>query len=211
MNDKAFRVDWYARDSFMDFAQLKADEIGVLMQIINLIYSHNGPIDNDPKFIGKICGIRAAKCKTIVSALILKDHIFITPEGKIFKRRCERALLAIEERREKSSKSGKKGAEIKWGIQEKQYDDNSGAIKEGMASTSTYKSTNKNTSTLPYDIDRYLTDKARQEAREAAPGWDQQHLMRVYNEWINDGREIPSNPNKAYPSWCRSYTGGKPP
>ncbi|MCG8345029.1 MAG: hypothetical protein MI685_07710 [Chlorobiales bacterium] len=51
MSVKTFRVDWYPAAAHYDFSRLEAEEIAVLMQIINAIYIENGPIDNDPDHI----------------------------------------------------------------------------------------------------------------------------------------------------------------
>jgi len=63
-----------------------------------------------------------------------------------------------------------------------------------------------------FRVDDLLHDNARQRARENAPGWSQQELMRVYDEGINDGsRPRPDNANAAFPVWCANYTKGKKP
>lgn len=61
-----------------------------------------------------------------------------------------------------------------------------------------------------FRIDNYLTDNDRTEARIAAPQWDQQYLMPVYDSGVIQ-RGIPKHPGKAYIAWCAKYTKGKPP
>lgn len=239
MATKTFWIPWNPKDAFIDFSELKADEIGVKMQIINLIYTHLGPIDNDPKHIGKSCNIQQSKCRKIINGLINKKHIFLTNDGKIYQKRCKIELEYVQEKREIRSKSGKKGAESRWETQQFQGTRNGQVIPIGMANTSTNMRHRKSTitsgevayqgsalrrfgstDTAPtngctgYNIDHHLSDKGRERARRAAPGWDQQsHLMPLYNEWIQNEHngEPPKNPNAAYPAWCKSFTGGKPP
>lgn len=241
MESKAFRIDWYPRDSFMDFCTLQAEEIGVLMQVVNLIYSYNGAVMNDPKHIGKSCGITQKKCERIIHRLILKGHLFEIKPGLLHKNRCIFELKALEKRRKNNSKNGENGADARWGKQRNQRDKNGSAIPVEIASTSTNQSPSKNTYTNTicgsarqggedllrfgqkaspspnrnknFDIEPYLSDKDRRLAKEAAPGWDQQELMRTYNEWHNgeEGKPIPDKPARAYVAWCASFTKGKKP
>jgi uncharacterized protein YdaU (DUF1376 family) len=63
-----------------------------------------------------------------------------------------------------------------------------------------------------YDIEKVLSDKAIQAAREAAPGWDVYILMRDFNTGIKMKKlEIPKNPDSAFPAWCRAIKKGKRP
>ena len=195
-SSKAFRVDWYPRDSFIDFSRLEAEEIGVLIQIINLIYSHNKAIDNDPKFIGKTCNITRARCARIIECLLIKEEIYLDNEGKIHKKRCKESLKEIEERREKYSKCGKKGSETRWGIEQNQIDKNEGAILSTKASTNprTLKETNISTHTN-YDIERFLTDQDRQLFQGQCPGHDIHFYIREFNADINSGKRSLVNPH----------------
>ena len=231
MNCKTFRVDWYPHQAFVDFSELTAEEIGVLIQIINLIYIHNRPIENDPKFIGKSCDMRRHRCGTIINSLIQKGAIYLTKEGKISKHRCELELETVGKRRRKYAENGKKGADSRWGNEEKQALSDGKAISNNDASTSTdtsHKKPKTSTSSIAqqeygglerfgsnskppacgstlFDIDKLLSDKAREQARQAAPGLGQQELMRSYNDWIRSGKvDPPKYPDKAYPEWCRT-------
>lgn len=55
-----------------------------------------------------------------------------------------------------------------------------------------------------------LGDKDLAAARKAAPGWDIYSLAAVYDEGVSK-RGVPKFPDRAFPAWCGSYTGGKPP
>ncbi len=239
MTSKTFRIDWYPHAAFVDFSELEVEEIGVLMQIINLFYIKNGPIDNDAKHIGKSCNIGGKRCAGIISSLINKGVISFVEDGKISQNRCLLELETIRKRRLKYSKNGEIGAEKRWGNEQNQELGNDQAILDVMANTSTDKSrskptgttdgvahqeggmlnrfgTNRNTSLnrcAGYNIDHHLSEKAREQARESAAGWCQQNLMRVYNKWIEEKHNgtPPKRPNAAYPAWCGSYTKGKPP
>lgn len=190
------------------------------MQIINLIYIRNGPIERDEKFIGKSCGLTKGKAGKIVCELLELGEIYLTEESKISQKRCDLVLFGTRNRMEEYSKNGKKGAKARWKNEENQELENGGASSSMMASISTNTSIENHINTNSargehkrmYDIDQHLGDDARQRARECAPRWDQQVLMQKYNDWINSGKGIvPENPNSAYPSWCKKYTGGKSP
>ena len=228
MDGKTFRVDWYANDSFIDFSTLEADEIGVLMQIINLIYIRNGPVDNDPKFIGKNCNVGAAKCRRIINSLINSDNVFLTEDGKIFQKRCRRELKIVQERREKYSKIGQKGAEKRWHNEQDQVDADGNGISDRVASTSTITKTNNKTppyspptvykpegdsrGSAGFNVEHLLNDGGLADARREAPGWDLYALMGTYNERVHKGdNKPPHDANKAFPAWCALYTKGQPP
>jgi uncharacterized protein YdaU (DUF1376 family) len=145
MTTKTFWIPWHPNDAFIDFSRLKAEEIGVLVQIINLVYIKQGPIDNDPKFIGKNCNIQQAKCSRIISKLIESGHLFLLENNKIFQKRCETVLNDIKERRDFNSKNGKKGAEKRSVFSQDQEDDYSPPMLDQLAKYNTDKPTKKNT------------------------------------------------------------------
>lgn len=60
----------------------------------------------------------------------------------------------------------------------------------------------------PYEIRDYLSPEGIAAAREVAPKWDIHALAEKFNEWI---KEEPKNPEKAFVSWCKNFTKGKPP
>jgi len=65
---------------------------------------------------------------------------------------------------------------------------------------------------IPFNIETWLTEPARDEARANAPQWDLHTLIIDYNELINEGKmEMPKKPSSAFPKWVLSRTKGKPP
>ncbi len=90
-------------------------------------------------------------------------------------------------------------------------DDRSGA--SGVVSGTSVAKRPKNSPTgLKFDIDQILSDGDRIEAKAEAPGWDQQWLMREYNERVNSGEfQVPTYPGRAYIAWAKSFTKGKRP
>jgi hypothetical protein len=135
---KIFRIDYYPNQAYLDFTRLEADQIGVLMQIINLIYMNQGPIENDPKWISKsISNLGPTKCARIIEFLLENDHIYLTDEGKISKRMNEKQLKNVQERREILSNSGRTAANQRWENEQNQQHKNAGRINRKMPSTST--------------------------------------------------------------------------
>lgn len=202
---KSFRVDWFPRDAFIDFSRLTAEEIGVLMQIINLIYSHNKAIDNDPKYIGRTCNIARSKCDRIIKSLAQKGDIYFDEEGKIHKKRCKESLKEIEERRKIYSENGKKGSAVRWKTELKQRNEDSQAISVALASTNINTNLEPNTH-VDYNIENHLDDIDRHAFRKCCPGEDLYFYMREFNAEINrSGRTPPMIPAKAFLSWSEKY------
>lgn len=127
-DDKNAWVSWYAHKAFVDFGSLEVEEIGVMTQIINLIYIKSGPVDYDPKYISKHCGVGPARCQKIILSLLQKEKIFLTECGRISQKKCEKEIKNSRERRENAAKNGQKGAKTRWGNKQDQQDSNGGAI-----------------------------------------------------------------------------------
>ena len=225
MTSNNYWVPWQAKDALIAFSQLKAEEIGVLIQIINLIYAREEPIENDPAYIGKQCNIQKAKCARIIETLIQKNHIYINEKGMISKNRCEEELEKIRKKRRKRSEDGKKGAESRWNNEQYQLDENATAISDDMAKIKTNNNHRNKTKTnglaagqegggnyKPYDIEIYLLEDDLEELKKHAPKWDIYALMKEYNQRINDGKKDPPHyPQQAFLAWVKVKTKGKPP
>jgi len=207
---KAFRVDWYPHQSFFDFSKLEVTEIAVLMQIINLIYIENAPIENNPAHIGKNCNITKGRCSRTIDKLIEKKQIFIDKEGLINKTRCVNELDAIKKRRRNASENGRKGSEKRWETKQNQYDNNGKSISDNIASTSTLSETNNNTRT--YNIEDFITDTTREKFRKDNPAADIHFYICEFNKEINNKkRDTPSyNPAAAFLSWSKKYSKNHP-
>lgn len=63
-----------------------------------------------------------------------------------------------------------------------------------------------------YDVKEHLDKMILSVAASHAPLWDINHLVRVYNAGVNNGRRVPpTDPDKAFPAWVKKYTKGKKP
>lgn len=108
MSEDIFRVDFYPKDWLVKTASLTAEERGVYIQIIALIYSYAGPIENDPKHIGGISGCSTRKAKLIIEKLISRGFLQFS-DKKITQKRAEKEL----EIKFSLIKNGRKGGENK--------------------------------------------------------------------------------------------------
>lgn len=113
MTDKSFRYDWYPKEAHTDFMELTAEEIGVLMQICNLMYIKSAPIENDPKWIARsIDEMGIAKCRNVIKSLEKKGHISIIIDDenneKISKKMVNNQIEIVNNRRTNSPKNSEK-------------------------------------------------------------------------------------------------------
>lgn len=122
MVDKAFRVDFYPADSFVELMALgDADAVYVLLQVRNLILQRNGPIPNDPARIGATCKMTPAKCGRVMALLLsqknparesvgkpVDNYLYFTEDGQIFCGFCQDSLTAWAKRRRKSQEDQQK-------------------------------------------------------------------------------------------------------
>lgn len=233
MSEKIFRVDYYPSQAYLDFSNMSAEEVAVTIQISNLIYMRQGPIDYDVKWIARsFKDIGPAKCQKIILQLLQSGDLFLTEDGQISKKMCEKQLQHVRDRTKIAASHGAKGAETRWGNKQNQDDKNSYPIPPRIASTSTNISTSKEDPPLPpngsqpahrgtgvsksvgevdgqpFRIEHYLTDADREAARKAAPGWDLHPLFAKYDEGVAK-RGTPRYPAKAFLGWLPKYTKGK--
>lgn len=130
MTDKPFRFDWLPKEAYTDFMQLEGHEVGLLIQICNLMYLNNGPIENDPKWISQsIRNMGPAKARNIIKVLIEKEHLFVIDagpdKGKIFKKMVEKQLNTVEKRRRKTKNNDEISEEFEGENEQNQDDNNS--------------------------------------------------------------------------------------
>lgn len=105
-----FHIDFYAKDWILKTQRLTLEERGAFIQIVAVIYEHQGPIDNDAQWLSNLCNCSVRKMKAILDSLFGKG--FLTArDGKITQKRAEEELENAQKRREKSSKNAQKRRE----------------------------------------------------------------------------------------------------
>lgn len=102
---------WYKRCG-ADFIEgtmgLTLEEKGAYSLCLDLIYSHGGPIADDPRWIAGICNVSLRKWTALRQRLVSAGKIFVS-EGKISNARADKELIISKLSSEKLSESGAKG------------------------------------------------------------------------------------------------------
>lgn len=109
--DRLFRIDFYPQDWIAKTGDLTPEECGVYIQIIAMIYAHQGPIFYDAETLSrklKSCSVRLLK--SIVQRLIDKHKITLR-DGKIGQGRAEYELNSKRTHLELSANGGRTKAE----------------------------------------------------------------------------------------------------
>lgn len=135
--DRLFRIDFYPQDWLIATGSLTAEECGIYIQIISLIYARRGPIENDPDDISrklKSCSPRLAKA--IIFRLIEKGKIKII-DGKLSQTRAEHELNSKRTHLEHSAKGGRTKAEKGHEINKNKDLTSSGHVKSLSTPTAT--------------------------------------------------------------------------
>lgn len=109
--DRLFRIDFYPQDWLIDTARMSVEERGVYIQILMLIYSNRGPIENDAKWISNICGCSPRLARSLVDRLLETGFVQLSG-GKITQKRAEHELNKKRTHLELSSKGGRTQREI---------------------------------------------------------------------------------------------------
>lgn len=105
---KVRRLDYYPDEYIVGVSRMTFEHQGVYWMICSLIMSHGGPIENDPKWIGKLGSMGVARCRNIISDLIAHGKL-VENCGKIGQKRAESELKYAQKRIETAHKNGSKG------------------------------------------------------------------------------------------------------
>jgi hypothetical protein len=110
LSAKSRRIDFVA-DLFISgvSGQLTREDLGVYWVICSLIYSHGGPIKNDPKWISRIfkdCNSRAIRAS--VERLMIANKVQEN-DGLLMANGCEKAIKHSQNRAETYRKNGHEG------------------------------------------------------------------------------------------------------
>lgn len=105
---KVRRVDYYPDEYVVGVSSLTFEQQGLYWMVCSLIMSHGGPIPNDPKWIGKLGGTGAARCRRLLSELFDIGKL-VEKDGKIGQKRAENELELAQKRIETAAKNGRNG------------------------------------------------------------------------------------------------------
>jgi len=149
-----YHIDWYPHKAHADYARMDTEEIAVMSQIINLMYIHEGPIENDPKWLsGSIKDMGPAKCRNVIQKLIKNGHLFLDKNGYLVKKKCEKELKTTKKRMKKRENSEDFEEVLEPSIEQKQEVKNSPLLSTNTNTiTKKEKHTKKKIDLRPPDV-----------------------------------------------------------
>lgn len=103
-------VDFYAKDFMIDTQRMNLEQRGAYIQIMCAILHHQGPVDNDPQWLGNLCNCSTRKMKSLIDDLVSGGFI-IEEDGKLSQKRAISELEKAQKRRENSVKNAGKSHE----------------------------------------------------------------------------------------------------
>ncbi|AUN31964.1 YdaU family protein [Niveispirillum cyanobacteriorum] len=109
---------WYKRnpkDALTGMMKLTLEEKGAYNVVIDLIYLHGGPVDDDEGYIARFCGCSVRKWRALRDQLLAAGRLYRTPDGRISDERAEAELAPNQAEgeafAESAAKSHRKRAE----------------------------------------------------------------------------------------------------
>lgn len=216
-----------------DTRRLKPVERALYFDFLCLMYKHDGPLPNDDKWISHQLCVSQRAWRPVKDLLIQAGKIVVVGDtltnprasielaSRANRERTNAEIAANRERtkRENSEKANeinesKAGACFPRATDQDQQkldgDPGKGKIihlrdskdRSFEASPDVDKSPSR-----PAAVPRFVSERALDQVRSIAPGWDRQHLLRKFLDW--DGSKHARNPDKAFLAWVRSFTKGK--
>lgn len=114
MEQTAPAFQLYASDTIADkhYRLMSLEERGLLLSLLCECWV-NRSVPADPDALGKWLGYPSGEIKAALSSRVMS--FFSPSHGELINLKLERYRKELEERREKMSNGGKKGAKAKWG------------------------------------------------------------------------------------------------
>lgn len=110
MSSKVRKIDYYPDEYIAGVGGvLKADEQGVYWMVCTLIMSEGGAIEDNPRRVASLCGIRPADAKRIVGRLLSLGKLTLDNEGKLSQKRAQSEVERSANRIQSASENGAKG------------------------------------------------------------------------------------------------------
>lgn len=228
--DRLFRFDMYPHDWLIDTASIDAEECGVYIQIVMLIYAKRSSIPNDPSEIARrLRGLSTRRCRTLVDNLLKSGFLTLTSDGELTQKRAESELVSKLAHLERSSNGG-----VARALNAGQSIRNnklalSGREKPLITPSPSPSPTAKDPERIPL-VDNSnsgsgrdsiengnsgrapeISDKAIASARKNAPGWDMQVLINRWWNYASTHAEPVKNPDASFQSWVKRNIQGKRP
>lgn len=208
----------YARDFHEGTRELTLEERGAYSDIIDLIFMHDGPIRDDPKWIAhKLC-VDVRKWKALRKRLFTAGKLYITPQG-IHNARAQEVLSERDALRAKLGRRGGSEGDVPADLFGNFNDFNGRGSTRSATSDRSDQSESKredHRSFKPVVIDggqsnptRFhdVSEQALDEVRRIAPSWDRQALRKKFLDWPESRNAV--DLDKAFLGWVRKFTKGK--
>jgi uncharacterized protein YdaU (DUF1376 family) len=104
----------YSPDEFLAGVQsLSVEEIGFYWVACSLIYSKGGPIDNDPRWLGRNAGCQPRRARRLIGQLLAKGKLSVDNAGRLTNGRAQREIKAATNRQRIASKAQAIGQQIR--------------------------------------------------------------------------------------------------
>lgn len=221
--DRLFKIDFYPQDWLVKTAGLTAEQCGMYIQIISLIYAHRGKVLNDADRFCRLLKISKRKARTLIAELVKLEKIAVDKSGFITNSRCENELKVKRNLLENGAKGGRTSHENK--RQSKEINgvgsspDPTPTRLQEQDHNQPARANGKNGSGHGLENGHGLFGRSvgftpdletAQQLLDIAPGWDQHNLIAKYNAW-QSGRDPPRNPQAAFLGWARNFTKNQRP
>lgn len=189
---------------------MDATEFGAYMSLIITCYqSHNSLLDDDAR-LARMARVTLKVWRRIKPTIADK---FLIIDGKWSHDVVRRELLKYSSLSTKNKANALKKNNSPKPVASQPHSQN------GANTSNNNQITNNKPPLVPprggvevFKMEKVITPQCTEAARQAAPQWDINHLMAIYDEGINSGKRPPPNqPNSAFPGWCQAYTSGNPP
>ena len=105
---KIRHVDWYADEWLAGTSKLGPNEGWLYTTIVNLIYSHSGPIEDDERWLARVANMHWRTVRTARKRLLELGKIQ-SEAGHIMVRRCSREVQKALTRSSEAIQNGLKG------------------------------------------------------------------------------------------------------
>lgn len=179
------------------WSYLSDEQKGQIISIWMIAADNNGHVEDDPRYLKKVCMLDSEPDIEKFIELQLLDRAGCHGDAIVTPQCQPDDAPEKRQRREETEYIPPLSPKLSTGV-DKSVDNSQGVFKKRDS--------------LPYDIWSLLNDKGEEQARSNCQGWDLMRLARIFNESVASGKiKRPKYPNKAFPAWCSNYTKGKRP
>lgn len=150
----------YHQDALQGYRVLTLEQRGAYTTILDLIYDHGGPIDNNERWLAGELNCSLRKARALIAELVEARKLYITGRGQISNHRAEAELEnALKISRTRAENASKREGKIS---ENPKFQNKNNARNQQMQSRS---------AVIPYTRTRYIKDNSQYDA--ARPSLDE--------------------------------------